>query len=153
MKWYCARAPSNPDVASALQAWEAATDRAVSLAVRSALIANRGIKAQAKGDRARSRSDFSSVHVRPVVDGRFAVRLPGHEHEARPALRIVHGHRSAGPENRNLGAPRPASGGADVGLALQHVREAVEVGWNRAAEGSARWQLDVQDEPRSPEFD
>src|SRR5215207_746337 len=94
-----------------------------------------------------------SVHVRPVVDRRLSVRLPGHEHEARPGLRIDYPQRATRSENRNLRAARPPCVGTEAGLAFEHVHEAVELGGDRAAEGSAPPQLDVQDEPRSPEFD
>src|SRR5829696_8901071 len=57
------------------------------------------------------------------------------------------------PKNCNLRAARPPCVGTEAGLAFQHIREAVEVGGDRAAEGSAPRQLHVQDEPRSPEFD
>ncbi len=36
---------------------------------------------------------------------------------------------------------------------FQHVDEAVEAGRDQAGDASARWQLDVQDQPGSPEFD
>src|SRR5215218_2842896 len=94
-----------------------------------------------------------SVHVRSVEDRRLSVRLPGHEHEARPELRIDHGQRATRSENGNLRAAHPPCVGTEAGLAFQHVHEAVEVGRDQAAEGSAPRQLDVQDEPRSPEFD
>src|SRR5215218_3238510 len=94
-----------------------------------------------------------SVHVRSVVDRRLSVRLSGHEHEARPWLRIDHRKRATRSENGNLRAARPSCVGTEAGLAFQHVHKAIEVGRDRAAEGSASRQLDVQDESRSPQFD
>src|SRR5215216_5998424 len=94
-----------------------------------------------------------SVHVRSVEVGHLSVRLPGHEHEARPGLRIDDGQRATRSENCNLRAARPPCVGAEAGLAFQHVHEAVELRRDRAAESSAPRQLDVQDEPGSSEFD
>src|SRR2546422_6991508 len=103
--------------------------------------------------RARCAVEITSVDVRSVVDRLVSVRLPGHEHEARTGLRIFDGQRITRSENGNLRTARPTSVGAETGLAFQHVDEAVEVGRHRAAEASALWQLDVQDEPGSPKLD
>src|SRR5918992_4361910 len=94
-----------------------------------------------------------SIHVRSVEDGRLSVRLPSHEHEARPGLRIDHPQRATRSEEGDLRAAHPPCVGAEAGLAFQHVHEAIEVGRDRVAEGSAPRQLDVQDESRSPKFD
>src|ERR1700716_944541 len=94
----------------------------------------------------------ASVDVWPIEDGGLAVRLPGHEHEPRPGLRFLHFQHTTRRKNRNLRAPRPASVCTEAGLAFQYIHEAIEVGRNRAAERSALRHLDVQDEPRSPEF-
>ena len=46
------------------------------------------------------------IHERSIVDGHLSVRLPGHEHEARPGLRIDDGQRATRSENSNLRAAR-----------------------------------------------
>src|SRR5260370_10927341 len=93
------------------------------------------------------------VHVRSVVDRPLSVWLAGHEDEPRPRLRILHGQRTARSEHSNLPALGSKPVGAEAGLALEHVDEAVGAGLGGDAGMSAFGQLDVQDQPRSPELD
>src|SRR5260370_26180583 len=93
------------------------------------------------------------VHVRSVVDRPLSVWLAGHEDEPRPRLRILHGQRTARSEPSNLPAPGSKPVGAEAGLALEHVDEAVEAGLDGDADIAAFGQLDVQDQPPRPELD
>src|SRR6267378_8251449 len=58
----------------------------------------------------------SSVHIRPVEDRRLAVRLPGHQDESSPRLRVFDCQRTARSQNRNLAALRMEAVGAEAGF-------------------------------------
>src|SRR6185436_4006582 len=94
-----------------------------------------------------------SVDVRAVVDRCLAVRLAGHQHEARAGLCLDDAQLGPGPKDGDLRRPCRESVAADQRLALEHVDEGVEVGRDRGREGSAPRQQDIQDEPRRPELD
>src|SRR2546423_10411337 len=87
-----------------------------------------------------------SVHVRPVEDRCLAVRLPGHQHETRPRLRVRYGELATRSEDGDLRAARPATGGAAARLTLQQVDAPGEAGVDRDRDGPALRQLHVQDE-------
>src|SRR6058998_2279371 len=93
------------------------------------------------------------IHVGPVEHGRLSVRLPRHDHESSAGGGVCHREVLTWTQQDQLWRPRAAHVGSEGGLALQHVGEALELGWHRCRYPSALRQFDVQDQRRRPQMD
>src|SRR5437867_7997759 len=91
------------------------------------------------------------IHVRSVEHGRLSVWLPRHDHESSAGGCVCHREALTWTQQNQLWRPRRAHVGSEGGLALQHVGEALELGWDRCLNPSTVGQFDVEDQRRRPQ--
>src|SRR2546426_9144509 len=91
------------------------------------------------------------IHERPVEPRSLPVRLPCHEQVPSAGGSISDCEHLTGTQNDKLCRHCPAPIDTESGLALQHIGEALELGWYRCGDLPTPREFDVEDERRRPQ--